>query len=495
MRRSPYGGGTRGRGLTSQYRGAGLSPGRRRRHLRRQHLRRRLAAALGLLALVAGALLALEGTLSHTSRDAQLRDGAGLLGPATSNPKPAAPRDPRPPALLAPGARPPATSAARHLGEVMSRAMGQAGPGSGAFVYDLTGHAPLYAFHAGTPRPPASVEKLWTTVAVMLRLGPYARLRTQVLGTGSQRGGVWHGDLYLRGGGDPTYGDQTFNRFWNHSYGPTSAQIVTQLLAHGIHRVTGHLYGDESLFDRRRGGLMTGFEADIPDYEGQLSALTYDHGTIAPGWNPATFAAHELVLTMRGSHIAVSASPHDGVAPRRARVLASVSSPPMSVMARLMDVPSDDLFADLFTKLLGVRFGGGGTIPAGARVMEQTIAHAYGLHPRILDGSGLGRGDRTSPLQIVQLLAAVRNTAVGHQLAAALPTVGREGTVQYLAAKTPASGNCIAKTGTLNYVTNLAGYCRARSGHLLAFALFIDGPGNVTGDVLETKMIAAIARY
>ena len=45
--------------------------------------------------------------------------------------------------------------------------------------------------------------------------------------------------------------------------------------------MTGQLIGDESLFDSRRGGPPTGFAPDIPDFGGQLSALTYDHGATA----------------------------------------------------------------------------------------------------------------------------------------------------------------------------------------------------------------------
>ena len=41
--------------------------------------------------------------------------------------------------------------------------------------------------------------------------------------------------------------------------------------------------------------------------------------------------------------------------------------------------------------------------------------------------------------------------------------VGVSGTVQNIAAHTAAQGQCIAKTGTLNYVTNLAGYCNTRT--------------------------------
>jgi D-alanyl-D-alanine carboxypeptidase/D-alanyl-D-alanine-endopeptidase (penicillin-binding protein 4) len=149
----------------------------------------------------------------------------------------------------------------------------------------------------------------------------------------------------------------------------------------------------------------------------------------------------------------------------------------------------------MFAKQLGVLFGRGGTIAAGAQVIAQTIAQAYDLHPKVLDGSGLSRDDGSSPLEVVDLLRDVWHTPVGDELWASLPTVGVNGTVQTIGLKTAAAGHCIAKTGTLNFVTNLAGYCHCRDGNTLAFALFVDGPDNGTAILEESKMIAAIARY
>ena len=73
--------------------------------------------------------------------------------------------------------------------------------------------------------------------------------------------------------------------------------------------------------------------------------------------------------------------------------------------------------------------------------------------------------------------------------------MGVSGTVQRIAAHTVAQGRCIAKTGTLNFVTNLAGYCTARNHHTLAFALMIDGPANWNAFALFDQMVPAIARY
>lgn len=381
------------------------------------------------------------------------------------------------------------------LQAALSRWMGKAGPASGAAVYDLTGNSMLFAMRAADRRPPASVEKLYTTVALLRRLDPRTTFQTTVLGAGFLgAGGVWHGSLYLRGGGDPTFGDGTFNRAWELGYGPTADQLVGQLGAAGIRKVTGSVIADPSLFDALPGGPATGYRPDIPDLGGQLSALTYDHGTTNGAPSPGVFAARELVLTMRAAHLRARAANLTAPAPAGARVLASVSSPPLPVLLKLMDVPSDDLFAELLTKQLGVRFGAGGSIAAGASVIAQEIT-SYGLHPQIVDGSGLSRADQSSPLEVTELLHQIWHTQLGSTLTASLPTVGVSGTVSGLALRTAAQGRCFAKTGTLDNVSNLAGYCAAQGGHSLAFAFFLDGPSNAQAMPLLGHMVAAVAGY
>jgi D-alanyl-D-alanine carboxypeptidase/D-alanyl-D-alanine-endopeptidase (penicillin-binding protein 4) len=381
------------------------------------------------------------------------------------------------------------------LRAALSKALGKGGPETGAMVYDLTAKQTLFAVRAGVGRPPASVEKLYTTVATLNDLGPNARLKTSVVGDGHLgAGGVWQGNLYLVGGGDPTFGDGTFNRVWEQGYGPTANDLVGQLVHDGIRQVTGWVIGDAALFDALRGGPATGYAPDVPDFGGQLAALTYDHGTTFKKLNPGAFAAKELVLTMHGAGIGARPLNRTLPAPVGAKELASVESPPLSVMLKLMDVPSDDFFAEMLTKQLGVRFGAGGSIAAGAQVISQAI-DPLGVHPQIVDGSGLSRSDRSSPIEVVGLLRSLWNTPTGRILAASLPVVGVSGTVQGIAAHTAARGRCIAKTGTLNYVTNLAGYCTARDHHVLAFALMIDGPGNWTASQLFNQMVPAIAKY
>jgi D-alanyl-D-alanine carboxypeptidase/D-alanyl-D-alanine-endopeptidase (penicillin-binding protein 4) len=389
----------------------------------------------------------------------------------------------------------PPPAGAQRLGAALDKEFAHAGPNSGGAVFDLTDGMSLFALRDRAPRPPASVEKLYTSVALLREFGVGATLQTKVMGTGSLGpDGVWHGDLYVVGGGDPTLGDGNFNRIWEDGYGPTATQIADQLQAAGIRSISGRLIGDGSLFDDRLGPPSSGYAPDIGDLGGQLGGLTYDHGASTSRLSPGAFAAREIVLTLRARHVFVRASRAGGSPPAGARVLATVFSPPMSVLLRLMDVPSDDFFAEMLTKQLGVRFGSGGSTAAGAQVIADAVA-AYGIHPQIVDGSGLSRSDGSSPDEVVDLLRAVNGTPVGAELYSALPVVGVSGTVRTIAANTPARRACVAKTGTLNGVTNLAGWCHSRGGKLLAFALFIDGPSNWQALQSISAMVTSIARF
>ena len=81
-------------------------------------------------------------------------------------------------------------------------------------------------------------------------------------------------------------------------------------------------------------------------------------------------------------------------------------------------------------------------------------------------------------------------------LTASLPVTGVNGTTVRIGRDTDAQGRCTAKTGTLDYVTNLAGYCSAPGGqHRLAFAIFIDGPDNERGVELLSRIVADLVRF
>jgi len=125
--------------------------------------------------------------------------------------------------------------------------MAKAGGRSGAFVVDLSTGRAVYDVRSRTRLVPASLEKLYTTSAALISLGPGGRLSTNVLGAGRRVGSTWMGDLYLRGSGDFTFGSASFNRL-AYGGGGTLQALALRLRAQGLSQITGSVLGDSSLF-------------------------------------------------------------------------------------------------------------------------------------------------------------------------------------------------------------------------------------------------------
>jgi serine-type D-Ala-D-Ala carboxypeptidase/endopeptidase (penicillin-binding protein 4) len=398
-----------------------------------------------------------------------------------------------------PAASGPSARASAALSASLSHQMAIAGRFSGAYVYDVTAGRALFSERAGQLHPPASVEKLYTSTTALIKMGPQARLTTTVYGTGRMGpGGVWEGNLYLRGGGDPTFGSGPFIGAHYGGQGASVSTLVAQLDHDGIHRITGKVLGDESWLDSLRGEPSSGYAFD-PWLEGVLSGLAFNRGESGPFHGPhapAAYAARQLLLGLKRSHVTVAGGSGEARSPtpKDARVLASVQSPPLSMLLGLMLPPSDNFFAETLVKDLGALYGGGGTTADGAAVVRATIGGlGLGLRPRIVDGSGLSREDHTSPEQVVSLLRYLSRTGYGHILRDDLAVAGRSGTLEERMRGTYAEGHCQGKTGTLEGVSNLAGYCDARDGHLIAFAFFDDGIAIEEAHVLQDAMAESVA--
>jgi D-alanyl-D-alanine carboxypeptidase/D-alanyl-D-alanine-endopeptidase (penicillin-binding protein 4) len=391
-------------------------------------------------------------------------------------------------------AQPPATQA---LTKALNNGMKQEGRYSGAYVLDLNTGQALYSSAPTVPRLPASVEKVYTTSTALLRFGPSATFTTSVLGTGYQgSAGRWVGTLYLRGGGDPTFGSSGFDYSWYRG-GATVQRLVTNLIAAThLTGLRGRVVGDASYFDALPGTSESGYRFD-PDMEGSLSALSFNRGLIGARsvGNPPVYAAQELAAGLRAAHLAVAKRPSvgSGTTPAGARLLATVNSPRLARLIALTNTPSDNFFAETLLKDLGARFGGAGTSAAGAAVVRSLLASHFGIHPTLVDGSGLSRQDATTPTDVVTVLSQMISTP---SFRASLPIAGRTGTLQDEMQGTAAQGKCRGKTGTLHDVANLAGFCVAADGHTVAFAFLANALGNPDlGHKIEANMAVAIAKY
>jgi D-alanyl-D-alanine carboxypeptidase/D-alanyl-D-alanine-endopeptidase (penicillin-binding protein 4) len=118
-----------------------------------------------------------------------------------------------------------------------------------------------------------------------------------------------------------------------------------------------------------------------------------------------------------------------------------------------------------------------------------------GLHPRVVDGSGLSRTDRTTARDVVGLLDRMDNADIGDAFRASLATAGQTGTVKARLRHTAAFRRCRLKTGTLRDVSALAGYCRTRGERNIAFALLMNRVRNLTAaHAIQDHVAAAIAQ-
>jgi serine-type D-Ala-D-Ala carboxypeptidase/endopeptidase (penicillin-binding protein 4) len=388
------------------------------------------------------------------------------------------------------------SAGAAPLDALVTSQLARAGGVSGGYVVDLSSGRTLASVRADVARNPASVEKLYTGTTALLRFGPDATLATTVLGSGTlDDAGTWHGDLYLRGEGDPTFGSATFDRR-AYGTGATVQALAAALRAAGIVRVTGAVYGDESWLDQLRGDPANGYALDLTDIGGPLGGLLFDRGLAKEDGSaiqtaPATFAAQQLAGALH--HLGVAVNVHRVGArttPADAHQLAAVSSPSIAALVRLTLVPSDNMLAEMLIKDIGAKFAGAGATAAGAAIVKRTIGR-FGIRPEIVDGSGLSRADRSSPHQVVTLLAAMRGTP---GFRAALPVAGRTGTLADRMRRSSAQDRCQAKTGTLSNASALAGFCRTPNGHLLAFAFIENHVHTPRAKAIEDGLAIRLAR-
>ncbi|PKC52040.1 hypothetical protein RhiirA1_482394 [Rhizophagus irregularis] len=126
---------------------------------------------------------------------------------------------------------------------------------------------------------PASTLKLLTAASALEMLGEDYRFITEVYMDGKINGNVLEGDLYIKGGGDPTLQEENF------------ISMANALKRLGVESVSGSLYGDDFNFigSQLTPGISTHDETYY--YASRTSALTmspdddYDAGTIIVKWN------------------------------------------------------------------------------------------------------------------------------------------------------------------------------------------------------------------
>ncbi len=379
---------------------------------------------------------------------------------------------------------------------------------------------PLLAYRAHTPRDPASVMKLVTALVTLYTLGPAYTWRTGAYARGPIIHGVLHGNLYLRGGGDPYLITKSF---WDLLHG---------LRRLGLRGIDGHVVLDQhylhaprarrGAFDGERDrtynvrpqALLVNFQAVdfrflpgaskvrvLPDpYPTTLRVI--NHLQLADGpcgdWRAHVHLriAHEAwgnLAIFQGRYPRACGLQHvyrvtdndrryvsgvfaelwreqggtlhggfkTGRMPPGARLLYEVHSRPLADVLRSVDKYSNNVMGRLLVMTLGaVKEGLPGTTAKGLAVMRAWLARHHLRLPHLVlrNGVGLSRSERITAAEVGRILRYAYNGRYMPEYVSSLPIAGIDGTLRYRFLGSPVVGHLHGKTGTIDGVDTLAGY-------------------------------------
>lgn len=343
----------------------------------------------------------------------------------------------------------------------------------GLYVYDLTADRPVFACGERQQLRPASNQKLVTSIAALTLLGTDYLYRTSLGIDGTVSDSVLHGSLCVRAGFDPLFDRDDLRAF------------VSAVEECGICSVDGDLLFDRSIKDT----VSLGWGWCWDDDEVPLSPLLYDGRPGLENRLAEAFAERGIILRGRIRY---------GLLPATAETVCERTHTIDQVLLPMMK-RSDNLFAESLFYQIAARSGRRYAGRKQATSYVNGLIAGLGLHPsayQIADGSGLSLYNYLSPELLVALLRhAYRHSAVYSHLLPSLPVAGIDGTLRRRMKSGPACGNVCAKTGTVEGVSTLSGYCTAPDGHTYCFSIMNQGIRHTsTGRNFQDRVCQALTR-
>ncbi|MGE8101796.1 D-alanyl-D-alanine carboxypeptidase/D-alanyl-D-alanine endopeptidase [Pseudomonas fluorescens] len=403
----------------------------------------------------------------------------------------------------------------------------------------LNGPGTPTVFNADVSVNPASTMKLVTTYAALEMLGPNHQWKTEFYTDGTLNGGILHGNLYLKGGGDPKL---NMEKLW---------LLMRDLRANGVQQVTGDLVLDRSFFvqpqlpefnddgkDENKpflvkpdalmvnlkalrfvarndsGKVLVSVEPPIASIriDNQVKALSGKQCSGGVRYNPVTQADGSVSVTVAGqladgcsSQTYLSLLDHatytagavraiwqelggsiqgkDRLAavPKDAKVLARAFSPDLAEIIRDINKYSNNTMAQQLFLSLGAKYrtdADADDAKAAQRVVRQWLAKKGITAPHLVmeNGSGLSRAERVSAREMASMLQAAWRSPYSAEFVSSLPISGMDGTMRKRLKTTAMRGEAHVKTGTLNTVRAIAGFSRDNNGNTWAVVAILNDP-------------------
>jgi serine-type D-Ala-D-Ala carboxypeptidase/endopeptidase (penicillin-binding protein 4) len=161
---------------------------------------------------------------------------------------------------------------------------------------------------------------------------------------------------------------------------------------------------------------------------------------------------------------------------------------------------SQGFYAEQIFKTISAEKNGQGTW-AGSVLLAREFLAGLGLDPshfQMRDGSGLSSGNRTSAGDLVRFLRLMERHPHGELWRSTLAISGeKEGTLRHRLKDAASRGRVLAKTGSLERVSTLAGYVRADSGRTYVFAILLNGRGVTDGggQAFQDRLLRALIAH
>lgn len=391
--------------------------------------------------------------------------------------------------------------------------------GSVAYVLlDAQTGAVLEAREPDLALPPASVAKTVTSLYALEKLGAGYRFATRVLATGPMSGGIVQGDIVLAGGGDPTLqtdqlGDLTARLaqagvkgatgrflYWDGAL-PRLQEIAADQPVHvgynaavsGLNLNFNRVYFEwkkvdgvwRTTVDARGERFVPGVDMvrvdvatrDVPLFTyaaGRVEEWTVASAALGKGgsrWlpvrDPGTYVAEVFRTLARAQGIKLAAGERVQSVPPGDEI-GRVESKPLPEVLREMLKFSTNLTAEC----VGLTATGQASLEASGRVQSDWVNATFGVSFEMHDHSGLGGRSRVTAAGMAKVLAQAERDKRG--LKPILREVGMKDDKGKVIKDHPV--RVLAKSGTLNFVSGLAGHIVPPQGRELVFAIFSGDP-------------------
>lgn len=156
---------------------------------------------------------------------------------------------------------------------------------------------------------------------------------------------------------------------------------------------------------------------------------------------------------------------------------------------------SQGFYAEQIFKTVSAEKKGVGSWPGSVALAKEFLA-GLGLDPThfsLHDGSGLSSSNRVPAADLVRFLRAMDKQPFGPAWRATLAVSGEpEGTLRHRMKDPLTRGQVLAKTGSIERVSTLAGYARASSGRNYVFAILLNGVSDGGGQAFQDRLLRAL---